>query len=399
MTGEPSTAALLPLVEAAAAVGAEYFCIGAGWYDAEPPGARGPGGAPGWWDTLGEWKEAKPRFPGDLTEVLERIRGAGMVPGLWLEPEVVGVRSPVAAALPDAAFFRRDGVRLAEWGRHQLDLRHPAARTHLDTVVDRLVGDYGVGYLKLDYNIDIGPGTDGPDGTDSPGDGLLGHNRAYLDWLDAVLARHPTLVLESCAAGGSRTDHAILSRLPIHSVTDQQDFRLLPAIAAAAPNAVTPEQAAICVHPLPEHGEAELGMTMVSALLGRVHLSGRPDLLTSSQLAVVQRALDTYKTYRHLLPTARSRWPLGLPGWRDGWLARWLALAVTATDGTTLLALWRRDSAPAVMSVPIPWIPEGHRPRVLFAAGPEPTLDWDDGGRTLLAVLPAERQAMLIAFT
>ena len=257
---------------------------------------------PGWWDAVGEWEESAPRFPGGLREVLDRIRATGMVPGLWLEPEVVGVRSPVAAALPDEAFFQRDGVRLAEWGRHQLDLRHPAARAHLDTVVDRLVRDHGVGYLKLDYNIDIGPGTDGPGPGDGPGDGLLGHNRAYLDWLDGVLDRHPALVLESCAAGGSRTDHAILSRLPIHSVTDQQDFRLLPAIAAAAPTAVTPEQGAVWAYPLPEHGDAELGMVMVSALLGRIHLSGRPDLLTGEQAALVRRAVDTYKTFRHLLP-------------------------------------------------------------------------------------------------
>ncbi|MGW0577054.1 alpha-galactosidase [Streptomyces sp. NPDC002920] len=394
LMGEPTTKALLPLVDAAAAAGAEVFCIDAGWYDTEPPGTVGAGGVPGWWDAVGEWEESATRFPGGLSEVLDRIREAGMIPGLWLEPEVVGVRSPVAAALPDEAFFRRDGVRLVEWGRHQLDLRHPAARAHLDGVVDRLVHDYGIGYLKLDYNIDIGPGTDGPDGCDSPGDGLLGHNRAHLDWLDGILDRHPALVLEGCAAGGSRTDHAILSRLPIHSVTDQQDFRLLPAIAAAAPTAVTPEQGAIWAYPGPEHTDAEVGMVMVSALLGRVHLSGRPDLLTKHQMGIVCEALAAYKTYRHLLPTARPRWPLGLPGWRDGWIA----LTLTTADGRTLLALWRRDGAPETRTIPLPWIPNGDRPRVLFGAGPRPALEWNDRRHALRAELPAERSAVLIEF-
>ncbi|GGN22938.1 glycoside hydrolase family 36 protein [Streptomyces fuscichromogenes] len=390
LMGEPSTGALLPLVDAAAVAGAEVFCVDAGWYDAEPPGTVGPGGVPGWWDAVGEWRESKLRFPNGLGEVIDRIREAGMVPGLWLEPEVVGVRSTVAAALPDEAFFRRDGTRLVEWGRHQLDLRHPAARAHLDGVVDRLVHDYGVGYLKLDYNIDIGPGTDGPTGTDSPGGGLLGHNRAYLDWLDGVLDRHPGLVLESCAAGGSRTDHAILSRLPIHSVTDQQDFRLVPAIAAAAPTAVTPEQGAIWAYPQPGHTDAELGTVLVSALLGRVHLSGRPDLLDSDQMALVREALGTYKTYRHLLPGARPHWPLGLPGWRDGWLA----LALDAEDGTTLLALWRREGADESVTVPLP---AGGRPRVLFEAGARTSLEWDQCGRGLRVGLPAEGSAVLVA--
>ncbi|MES9618620.1 hypothetical protein ACPCBX_01585 [Streptomyces tuirus] len=55
--------------------------------------------------------------------------------------------------LPPEAFFQRDGLRLPEQGRHQLDLRHPAARAHLDKTGDRIAGDRGVGHLKLDYNI------------------------------------------------------------------------------------------------------------------------------------------------------------------------------------------------------------------------------------------------------
>ncbi|MEV4790373.1 hypothetical protein AB0K53_33870 [Streptomyces tuirus] len=60
---------------------------------------------------------------------------------------------PRHAELPPEAFFQRDGVRLPEQGRQQIDLRHPAARAHLDKTVDRIACDWGVGHLKLDYNI------------------------------------------------------------------------------------------------------------------------------------------------------------------------------------------------------------------------------------------------------
>ena len=43
--------------------------------------------------------------------------------------------------------------------------------------MDRLAGEWGVGHLKLDYNINIGPGTE--NGVESPGAGLLGHHRAH----------------------------------------------------------------------------------------------------------------------------------------------------------------------------------------------------------------------------
>ena len=100
LSGDPATGRLLPLIEAAARAGAEYFCIDAGWY--AETGEH-------WWDTVGAWQPSASRFPGGITEVLDAIRAAGMVPGLWLEPEVVGVRSPVARQLPDGAFFSRAG--------------------------------------------------------------------------------------------------------------------------------------------------------------------------------------------------------------------------------------------------------------------------------------------------
>ncbi len=201
LMGDPTTDKLLPLIDAAAAAGAEHSLIDAGWYD---------DGDGGWWTSVGAWEPAASRFPGEkgIHEVLDHVRRRGMVPGLWLEPEVIGVHSPMAKSLPDEAFLRRDGARVTETGRHHLDLRHPAARAHLEQVVDRLVDEWGVGYLKLDHNIDPGSGTSAHPG-ETPGDGLLGHNRAHLDRLDGVLDRHPHLVVENCASGGMRWDDAM----------------------------------------------------------------------------------------------------------------------------------------------------------------------------------------------
>ncbi len=170
LMSNPSTERLLPLISAAASVGAEYFCIDAGWY-AEP--------GEDWLDTVGEWVPSAARFTNGLPEVLDRIREVGMVPGLWIEPEVVGVRSPVADRLPKEAFFIRDGERVVERGRYHLDLRHPAARGHVDRAIDFMVGKLGVGYVKMDYNINVGPGTDAG-GVDC-GAGLLGHDARF--WL------------------------------------------------------------------------------------------------------------------------------------------------------------------------------------------------------------------------
>ncbi|WP_254650840.1 glycoside hydrolase family 36 protein [Streptomyces sp. GbtcB7] len=389
LMGDPSTDRLLPLIDSAAAAGAEYFCIDAGWYDDERTG-EGAGGVPGWWDTVGHWEAAPSRFPGGLGEVIDAIRTAGMIPGLWLEPEVIGVRNPLAAQLPDEAFFRREGMRLSEWGRHQLDLTHPAAVAHLDRTVDRLVTTYGLGYLKLDYNIDIGAGTDcAPHGA---GHGLLEHNRAYLRWLESVMDRHPGLVLEGCAAGGMRVDPATLARVPVQSLTDQQDEQLIAAIAAAAPACVPPEQGAVWAYPHREQTDAEIAFTMISSMLGRVHLSGRLDLLDAHQLGLVAQAVAVYRTYRHRLPDAVPSWPLGLPGWRDDWLA--LALDF---GPERLLAVWRRNADTAAKEIPVPaGVDKVH---TLYPASGSCEAVCGPAGNTLHITLPEPCSAILLRLT
>ncbi|MFF7930626.1 alpha-galactosidase [Streptomyces sp. NPDC007940] len=398
LMGDPTTAKLLPLIEAAGAAGAEVFVIDAGWYDDD---------AQGWWDAVGAWEPAGRRFPGGIQEVLDAIRRQGMTPGLWLEPEVVGVRSPLARTLPPEAFFRRGGVRLTEHGRHHLDLRHPAARAHLDRVVDRIVGEWGVGYLKLDYNINAGPGTE--NGTESAGAGLLGHHRAHLDWLASLLDRHPGLVLENCGSGGLRMDYAQLAVAQLQSTSDQQDPLRYPPIAAAAATAVTPEQAAVWAYPQPHFTLDEIAFTMTTALLGRVHLSGFLDRMSEEQSALVRSAVDVYRSIRPEIAEARPVWPLGLPSWTDTWLAHGLH-----AESGTYLAFWRRtpvaddpegpvgrsavqDQSGDSVTVPVPHLRDSPvRPAVLYPSDSGAKASWNAVDGTLTVTLPRPGTAVLL---
>lgn len=330
LMGDPTTAKLLPLVDAAARTGAELFCIDAGWYD--------DGGD--WWDSVGLWEPSASRFPdGGLRTVVDAIRAGGMVPGLWLEPEVVGVRSPLAERLPDEAFLQRGGVRITEHGRHLLDLRHRDVVKHLDEVVDRLVEDFGVGYFKLDYNVTPGAGTDL--GADSPGDGLLQQNRAHLDWIDGVLARHPDLVIENCASGAMRADYALLSRLDLQSTSDQQNPLLYPPIAAGALVGIVPEQAANWAYPQPDMTDEEIVFTLCTGLTGRLYLSGRLHEMTPEQATLVVGGVDLAKEWADRLVGSVPFWPLGLPAWS----APLLAAGLRGADESLVVVWWRGAEA------------------------------------------------------
>lgn len=379
LNGDPSTEKLLPLIDAAAAAGAEYFVIDAGWYSDRA----------GWWDSVGEWRASTTRFPGGgLGAVIERIHAAGMRPGLWLEPEVVGVQSPIAATLPEDAFFQRDGERIVDNGRFQLDYRHPAVISRMDGVVDELMSEYRLGYFKFDYNISPGLGTEA--GGVDLGHGLLEHNVAFAAWLDGLFARYPDLVIENCSSGGMRVDYRQLARLSIQSTSDQTDpLRYVP-IAAAAPSAVTPEQGAIWAYPQPNWSDDVNALTMVNALLGRIHLSGRLDLLDERQMAMVTDAISVYKGIRDRLPTSLPFWPLGLPGWYDPWCSLGLGNA-----DELLIALWRRGGE-NMTQLPLPQN-RSLSPEILFGA--DARLDWDPAGARLAVTLPAAPSACLLRLT
>ncbi|ONI80124.1 hypothetical protein ALI22I_42665 [Saccharothrix sp. ALI-22-I] len=378
LMSNPTTDRVLPLVEAAAALGVDGYCIDAGWYDDEDGG---------WWDSVGEWLPSSRRFPGGgLKAVIDRIRSVGLRPGLWLEPEVVGLRSPLASSLPEDAFFQRSGSRVVEWGRYQLDLRHPAARKHLDGVVDRLVADFDPAYLKFDYNIDIGAGTDL---AGSVGLGLLEHNRAHLEWVRDVLDRHPGLTIEGCAAGGSRTDAATGALFPIQSLTDQQDFRSMPPIAAAAPLAITPEQAGVWASVDGTMSHEELAFSLISGMSARIHLAGRIDTLDEDQRDVVRAALTVYRSLRPSIVTGDPVWPLGLPGWRDDWIA-----LGTRTPSELLLAVWRRGGAPVTRIPLLQWLGPTPDIEVLYPSWGGETATVSDS--VLDLTLPDETSARLL---
>ncbi|WP_367377228.1 glycoside hydrolase family 36 protein [Levilactobacillus cerevisiae] len=327
LMGDPTTKAEIPLINAAAKTGCDYFVIDCGWY------ADGY-----WWDSVGEWLPSAKRFPEGIEQLTGYIREKGMVPGLWLEIEAMGINCPLADKLPDDWFFMRHGKRVIDVDRYHLDFRNPAVIHFADQVVNRLVNEYHVGYIKMDYNITTGIGSDVK--SDSVGDALLTHNRAYIDWLDQIFAKYPELVIENCGSGGMRHDYVMLQRHSIQSLTDQTNYLRNGAISAAGVSAVTPEQCAVWSYPLANGDEEETIYNMVNAMLVRIHQSGYLNRLSASRLRLVQQGIAVYKTYREQIPLARPVWPLGMGHIDDDQLAFGLQ-----TDTGIYLAVWQNSGS------------------------------------------------------
>lgn len=338
INGDPTTEKLLPLINQAADLGVEVFCVDCGWYDDSGD----------WWPSVGEWKPSTTRFPHGLREVIDRIKDKGMIAGLWLEPESVGIESPVASQLPDEAFFLHDGKRMVEQKRLMLDYRNPMVIDRMNSIVDGLIDEYGVGYFKFDFNIRPGSGT--THAADSSGDGLLEHGRAYLRWIDSLYAKHPGLIIENCSAGGGRTDFAQASHFQLLSTSDQQDYRLYPVISTAAPMTMLPEQAGNWAYPERDMNAEQFAFALCNTMIGHYFLSGYVNTFSEWQNNMVRESIEAYnKEVAPHIVQSEPFWPLGMPAWDSQ------KVSFGLKDGNSVIvAVWGRNAAEKTTVLPIP---------------------------------------------
>lgn len=331
LMGDPTDEKERMIIDKAAEIGCEYYCLDCGWYDEGY-----------WWDKVGEWVECPERFPNGLKSICEYAKSKNMIMGLWLEIEVMGVACELAAKLPDDWFICRHGKRHIDNKRYLLDFRNPDVRKYCSGVVDRLIEDYGVGYFKIDYNVTMGYGSDL--NTDSCSDAILEHYRCLYQWYVEMFERHPNLVIENCGSGGQRMDYGMLKLLSLQSTSDQTDYIYNSYIAANVASAVTPEQGGMWVYPY-EDEEEHVIYNMVNGLLLRPYVSGMVWKLSENSMQLMQEGISLYKEIRSDVKEALPFFPLGFGNIKDQALAYGLC-----TGDTLYLSVF----APGTQDVEIP---------------------------------------------
>lgn len=302
---------VLPLVDSAKEAGSELFVIDAGWF------AKGSS----WWNILGKWEEEKENWPHGLRKVIDYIHSKNMGAGLWIEIEAMGKDCQILKEFDDDCFFTFDNKKILNHSRYQLDFANEKVYEYALEVIKRLVNEYKLDYLKIDYNTDAGVGNDKY--SSSLGEGLYRHNIAYLKWLKEIHELYPNLTIENCASGGNRMDYATLSICPIQSTSDQTDYKKYPYISGSSLTAVTPEQDAVWSYPVDTlHKDFKLTnesviLNMVNAMLGRIHLASDLSKLSNEQFSLVKEGVEFYKQNRIWKCSSLPIYPLGISTWGD----------------------------------------------------------------------------------
>jgi alpha-galactosidase len=217
---------LKKLADAAAAIHQEYFMVDAAWY-------AGASKQEGFSAGLGNWYQIdKQKLPRGLKAVADYVRSKNLKFGLWFEPERVAENSRLAREHPDWILWEH-GDEHQWWSEFSskkyglLDYGRPDAWHWVRDMMDRYIRDYGIQYVKYDFNIDPLPYWNAHDKPDRQGITQLKHVQGFYALIDWLREHHPDIVLEDCASGGRRIDLETARRFHTFWISD---YTVDPAI-------------------------------------------------------------------------------------------------------------------------------------------------------------------------
>ncbi|WOJ95434.1 alpha-galactosidase [Congregibacter brevis] len=281
----------LELIDAAHALGAERFVLDDGWMQGRTDIGRG----------LGDWVPCAERYPAGLGPLATHARSLGLSFGVWIEPEMVTSDTQVAREHPDWIISSEGYAPVSGRQQFLLNLCIPSVHEHILQCIDRLVKDCNPDYLKWDMNRDYAQVGFGETATPYE------MTQAWYTLVSKVRARHPNIAIESCAAGGARTDAGALAQCdrvwPSDSMDPLQRFLIMKHA-----NTVFPPQLLgthVGASPSSTSGaQLPLSTRCIIALLGHMGLELNPKELSDNERSTLRRWTAFYQAERKSLANA-----------------------------------------------------------------------------------------------
>jgi alpha-galactosidase len=322
------------LAERAAHLGIELFTVDDGWFAGRSNDHAG----------LGDWFADPRKFPRGLYLLVQRVQALGMQFGLWVEPEMVSPDSELYRAHPDWVYHFP--TRPRSEARHQLVLNvcRTDVQNYLLDVLDKLVGEHDIQFLKWDMNRPLSePGWPAYVAQGSEAREIwVRHTWGVYAIMDELRRRHPRLSIESCASGGSRADLGILRRTDQVWTSDNThpDARLLIQEGLSH---ILPARVMGAWVTDAGRQDIPLAFRFHVSMLGMLGVGGHLLHWTDEELAEAKKWIALYKELRPLLQGQGEQYWLIAPSAHNGTLA---AVEYTAPDASEAIVFaFRRIDA------------------------------------------------------
>jgi alpha-galactosidase len=325
-----STNRLEKQVIAAKKIGCDIFVVDSGWY------GRSSGN---WSEQVGDWREKLgSAFDGKMKAFVEMVHKHDLKFGLWMEPERYAANVPARLEHPDWFLPGEDGF-------YYPDLMNKAAYEYIYNECSRLIEDYQLAWIKIDYNFGFGD--------DPRRSSFKWYYDKFYTLLDDLRIKYPDTIFEGCSSGGMRLEINNQKHFDTFLFSDDMNsFDILANIQNANYRLLTSRlsvwsvlrSAGKCLVPygstpetspesfwMPsangatwEHSEkVSLDFSCSVAMLGIMGFSGDLDSLSANARSKVAEYVSFYKKHLHLLTKARTIWLTEprLKGDRNDWVA------------------------------------------------------------------------------
>lgn len=203
---------LLELAEDAKHVGVELFVLDDGWFGNRFDDNR----------ALGDWFVNEEKLGGPLQDLIEKVHAKGLKFGLWFEPEMISVDSDLYRKHPDWAIQVPNYGHTYSRNQLMLNLANPDVVAYLKEVLDKILTDNAIDYVKWDYNrnmTNIGNGANYPESQMQSHQYMLG----LYDLVEFLTSKHENILFESCSGGGGRNDLGMMRYFPQVWASDNTD--------------------------------------------------------------------------------------------------------------------------------------------------------------------------------
>ena len=203
---------LLELAEDAKQVGVELFVLDDGWFGNRFDDNR----------ALGDWFVNEEKLGGPLQDLIEKVHAKGLKFGLWFEPEMISVDSDLYRKHPDWAIQVPNYGHTYSRNQLMLNLANPDVVAYLKDVLDKILTDNAIDYVKWDYNrnmTNIGNGANYLESQMQSHQYMLG----LYDLVEFLTSKHENILFESCSGGGGRNDLGMMRYFPQVWASDNTD--------------------------------------------------------------------------------------------------------------------------------------------------------------------------------
>ncbi len=202
---------LAKLAKAGADAGIELFVMDDGWFGKRKDDTS----------SLGDWDVNKKKLPGGLAAIADKVRSYGLMFGIWVEPEMVNVKSELYKAHPDWTLDIPDMPHSEGRNQRILDLTRQEVQDFIIEKMTEVFSSAYISYVKWDMNRNF---------TDyfsrvlvNQGEVMHKYQIGLYRVMKTLTERFPEILFEGCASGGNRFDLGILCYFPQIWASDDTD--------------------------------------------------------------------------------------------------------------------------------------------------------------------------------